>query len=257
MELLQQKVDHHVATITLKNPPANVLSTALLQQLDDVLTSIEKDSHIHVIVLHGEGRFFAAGADINEFTSLQKEEDFVQLARKGQQLFDRIEHFSKPIIAAIHGAALGGGLELALACHIRLATEDAKLGLPELQLGLIPGFAGTQRLPRYVGVAKAAEMILTSESITGKEAVYMGLINSTHTERSLMTEAYTLAEKIAAQSTITVKKILQLLRYSASGKIAEGIEKEAQLFGKVFMTEDAKEGISAFFEKRKPQFKNR
>src|SRR5690606_25431181 len=120
---------------------------------------------IRVIVLHGEGRFFSAGADIKEFTTVQTGDDFGKLATNGQELFERMEKFPKPIIAAIHGAALGGGLELAMACHFRIVTKSAKLGLPELQLGLIPGFAGTQRLPRYVGVARAAEMMLTSDPI--------------------------------------------------------------------------------------------
>ena len=146
---------------------------------------MENDDSVRVIVVKGEGRFFSAGADIKEFTSITSGEEFSELAASGQAVFERLERFPKPVIAAIHGAALGGGLELAMGCHIRLVTENAKLGLPELQLGLIPGFAGTQRLPRYVGLAKAAEMLLTSDPISGKEAAQFGLANHAYPEEEL------------------------------------------------------------------------
>src|SRR5699024_9486479 len=133
--------------------------------LSEKLDAVENDETIKVVVIKGEGKFFSAGADIKEFTSLQQASDYQSLSEKGQQLFERIEHFQVPIIAAVHGAALGGGLELAMACHVRIVGEDAKMGLPELSLGIIPGFAGTQRLPRYVGESKAYEMILTAEPI--------------------------------------------------------------------------------------------
>src|SRR5690606_6891008 len=130
----------------------------------------ESINELMVLVIHGEGRFFSAGADIKEFTTINSGEEFSELARKGQDLFERMERYPKPIIASIHGAALGGGLELAMACHFRLVSKNAKLGLPELQLGLIPGFAGTARLPRYVGIAKAAQMLWTSDPVSGVEA---------------------------------------------------------------------------------------
>ncbi|KHF41009.1 enoyl-CoA hydratase [Halalkalibacter okhensis] len=254
MKYLKVKIHDHVASITLHRPPANALSRAVLMELDEVLTELEKKDEVHVLLINGEGRFFAAGADIKEFTLVKDETEQAKLARSGQQLFDRIEQFSKPIIAVIHGAALGGGLELAMACHIRLSTDEAKLGLPELQLGLIPGFAGSQRLPRFVGTAKACEMLLTSEPITGLEAKQLGLVNHTYPEEQLLDEAQKLATKIAAKSKIAVKMTLELLQYSQPGDHEKGSIREAELFGEVFNTDDAKEGINAFMEKRKPKF---
>src|SRR5699024_2324950 len=142
-----------------------------IEELNTVLDELRKDDLVKVVLLRGEGRFFAAGADIKEFVGVNERETFEEMARRGQFVFEKVESFSKPIIAVIHGAALGGGLELAMAAHMRIVADDAKLGLPELSLGIIPGFAGTQRLPKLVGKAKAAEMILTSDPISGKEAV--------------------------------------------------------------------------------------
>lgn len=254
MEYLNWKIDNLVATITINRPPANALSSGLIEELGEVLDQIEQNEEIRAILIHGEGRFFSAGADIKEFTSIQSGEGFSQLAENGQGLFERIETFKKPVIAAIHGAALGGGLELAMSCHIRLVAENTKLGLPELQLGLIPGFAGTQRLPRYVGSAKAAEMILTSDPITGLEAVQVGLANHAYPEEQLLENAYAMAQKIAKKSPVSVSATLELLNYSKSNRYYDGVKKEAELFGQVFVSEDAKEGISAFVEKRKPIF---
>lgn len=241
----------------INNPPANALSSPLLRELSTIFDELEKDEEVKVIVLHGQGRFFAAGADIKEFTTVETGADFAKLAQFGQNLFDRIEQFSKPVIAAIHGAALGGGLELAMACHIRLVSENTKLGLPELQLGLIPGFAGSQRLPRYVGVAKAAEMLLTSEPISGQDAVSLGLANHVFSEEELMEKTYELANKLTKKSAVSMKLALQLLTYVTNYRYEEGVKKEAELFGIAFDSEDGKEGINAFIEKRPPQFKDK
>lgn len=246
--------EEHVAVIQLMNPPANALSSQVLQELDAVFNEVEENEEIRVVLLHGEGRFFSAGADIKEFTETEPGEDFVRLAQQGQKLFERIETFSKPVIAAIHGAALGGGLELALACHLRLVTEDAKLGLPELSLGLIPGFGGTQRLLRYVGTARAAEMMMTSKPITGLEAVQFGLANHAYKDEELLENAKTMANEIAKKSPITLKAVIKLLNCAKTEEFAQGVKKEAKLFGKVSQTMDSKEGISAFLEKREPSF---
>lgn len=255
MEFLNWSYEERIATITIQRPPANALSSGLLKELSLVLDEIEGNSEIRVIVIHGDGRFFSAGADIKEFTEVQSEEEFSKLGEFGQNLFERMEKFPKPIIAAIHGAALGGGLELAMACHFRLVTETAKLGLPELQLGLIPGFAGSQRLPKYVGVARAAEMLFTSEPITGVEAVQYGLANHAYPDNELMENAYKIAGKIAKKSPVSIRAAIDLLNYSKTPEFYAGVKQEAILFGKVFGSADGQEGIQAFLEKREPQFK--
>jgi enoyl-CoA hydratase len=257
MEYLTWSHQDRVAEIAISRPPANALSSGLLKELSGVLDEIEETNEIRVVLIHGEGRFFSAGADIKEFTEVESSEDFSKLGKFGQDLFERMEAFPKPIIAAIHGAALGGGLELAMGCHFRLVSETAKLGLPELQLGLVPGFAGTQRLPRLVGAARAAEMLFTSDPITGIQAVQYGLANHAFPEEELLENAFKLAKKIARKSPIALKAAIELLNYSKHGEFYNGVEKEAELFGKVFASEDGQEGISAFIEKREPEFKGK
>lgn len=257
MEFLTITIDEGIATAVINRPPANALSSGLIKEVGQLLDSVENDNDVRVVVLHGEGKFFSAGADIKEFTTVSSGEAFTKLSSSGQDVFERLENFSKPVIAAIHGAALGGGLELAMACHIRFVTERAKLGLPELQLGLIPGFAGTQRLPRYVGVAKAAEMLLTSEPITGEEAVRLGLANQSFSDEELLPKTMEIAKKIAKKSPVAMKAALQMLQFSKGDSFYAGVKAEADSFGEVFVSEDAKEGIQAFIEKREPQFKGK
>jgi len=169
---------------------------------------------------------------------------------------DRIEAFPKPVIAAINGAALGGGLELAMACHIRIAADAAKLGLPEINLGLIPGFGGTQRLPRLIGRGKATELILTGEMIPAEEALRLGLVNRVVPLERLMADALALAERIAAKSAMTTALALEALQ-GVEAPLTEGLDREARLFGRAFATEDSREGVQAFLEKRPPRFRDR
>ncbi len=254
MEFLSWKVEDYVAVATISRPPANALSQGLIQEVNAMLDALEHDDAVRVILLHGEGKFFSAGADIKEFTSVASGEEFAGLAKVGQVVFERMETFPKPILAAIQGAALGGGLELAMGCHMRFVTENAKLGLPELQLGIIPGFAGTQRLPRYVGMAKAAEMMFMSEPISGIEAVQWGLANKAFTNEELFPKTLEIAKKIAKKSPIALKAAIDALQFAKTASFHEGVEAEAKAFGTVFDSADAKEGIAAFIEKREPVF---
>lgn len=257
MEFLSWTIADGVATVTINRPPANALARGVILEVNEMLDAVEHDDSVRVILLKGEGRFFSAGADIKEFTSIPSGKEFSELAASGQVVFEKVERFPKPVIAAIHGAALGGGLELAMSCHIRLVSETAKIGLPELQLGLIPGFAGTQRLPRYVGFAKAAEMLLSSDPISGKDAAQFGLANHAYPEEELFERAQELASKIAKKSPVSVKVALNLLQYVKPQSYYDGVTAEANSFGTVFDSEDAKEGISAFLEKRQPIFKGK
>ncbi|RNF40895.1 enoyl-CoA hydratase [Planococcus salinus] len=257
MEFISWRNEDGVAVATINRPPANALSRSLILEVNELLDEVENDQEVRAIVLHGEGKFFSAGADIKEFTEVSSGEEFSQLSASGQKIFERVESFKKPVIAAIHGAALGGGLELAMSCHMRFVTDNAKMGLPELQLGLIPGFAGTQRLPKYVGVAKAAEMMLTSDPISGTEAVQFGLANRAYPEEELLTATLTIAKKIAKKSPVSVKAAIDMLQYTKHASYHEGVKAEAASFGEVFVSEDAKEGIQAFLEKREAQFKGK
>jgi len=254
MAFLHAQIERKIAVISINRPPANALSQELLLELNETLTQLSTNDDVRVIVIQGEGKFFCAGADIKEFTTIKSKDKAYELARNGQQLMDKIEQFPKPIIASIHGAALGGGLELAMSCHIRLVSENAKLGLPELSLGIIPGFAGTQRLPKYVGEQKALEMMITSEPISGTEACQYGLALRAFPEEKLFEETMKLAEKFASKSPASVRAVINLLNYKNTEQFADGIEQEAKRFSEVFQTEDAKEGIQAFIEKRKPNF---
>jgi len=257
VETVAYDVKDKVAILTIQSPPANALSRSLLNDLNQRLDLIEQESNVKAVILRGEGKFFSAGANIKEFTDLQNESDYASLAVYGQKIFDRIDHYPIPVIAAIHGAALGGGLELAMSCHIRLVTENARLGLPEITLGIIPGFAGTQRLPGLVGPAKAYELMLTGEPISGIEAVNWRLANKVVEEESLVSEAIILAEKIAAKSKPAIQHIMELIPYAKTEQFSKGVDEEAKAFGKIFGSEDAKEGIKAFLEKRKPNFQDR
>ena len=257
MGYISVSIEDRVAILAINKPPANALSSSLIEELSSIFDELQFDENVRAVVLKGDGRFFSAGADIKEFTTISTADAFSQLAESGQVIFERIEQFRKPVIASIHGAALGGGLELAMACHIRYVSENAKLGLPELQLGLVPGFAGSQRLPRYVGMAKAAEMLFTSDPISGKEAVQWGLANAAFPEEELHEASIQLAKKIAAKSPLALSKAIELLNYSKHENYYAGVKKEADSFGDIFVSVDAKEGISAFIEKRQPQFTGR
>lgn len=249
--------ENHIAQLTIDSPPANALSSTILGDLNEQLGKIESDLTIKAVVLKGEGRFFSAGADIKEFTSVSEPSEFQTLSAEGQKIFNRIEQFPVPVIAAIHGAALGGGLELAMACHIRVVSKSAKLGLPELTLGIIPGFAGTQRLPQLVGAAKAYEMILTSEAVDGDLAQSLGLANVAVAEEKVFEKALHIAKLVASKSKPTITKVMELMSHAKAGQYEKGATAESKAFGTIFGSKDAEEGIQAFLEKRKPNFQDK
>lgn len=253
------KIDNRVAYVEINNPPANALNTETVNGLAKCVDFLSECSDVKAIVISGQGKFFVAGADIKEFKeAFGDEKKGEEMAKAAQTLFNQIEQLKKPVIAAINGACLGGGLELAMSCHIRLAAHDALLGLPELKLGLIPGYGGTQRLARITNKAKALELILTSKFIKGEEAAQFGLVNQSVPLEELIPAAKQLAEAIAAEkSAVSIAAALEAVTQGLETSLEEGLKLEAKLFGELFGTEDMKEGVLAFIEKRQAQFKDK
>lgn len=243
-----------IAIISINRPQSlNALNKPLFSDLEQALTNLSQDPNIRAIVLTGTGeKSFVAGADIKEFMNFNVEQA-ENLSRDNQNaIFDTIENFNKPIIAAINGFALGGGLELAMACHIRYASMNAKLGLPEVTLGLIPGYGGTQRLPKLVGKGIANEMIFTAKMINAEKAKEIGLVNEVFPIEDLMTKTIELALSITKNSPLAIEKAIQAVNLSDDPKA--GYEKEIKNFGELFGLRDKEEGVAAFLEKRKPNF---
>ncbi len=241
-----------IGIIALNRPEArNALNRKMIQELGNALTGLENDLQIRVIIITGN-KDFCAGADIKEMHAI-KPEEIETFCRWGHKVFDQLESMGKPVIAAITGFALGGGCELALACDIRIAGKGAKFGQPEVNLGLIPGFGGTQRLSRLVGVGKAKEMIFTGKIIDAKEAESIGLVNRVVKDEELMIAAEEMAQVIAQKAPIAVKMAKALINENQG--IEKGLEKEIDFFAQCFTTQDRLEGMNAFLEKRKPQFK--
>jgi enoyl-CoA hydratase/carnithine racemase len=250
-------VEDSVATVTLNHPPVNALTPELLVELEATLGALTADEAVKVVILTGAGRCFVAGADIRELARIPSSREGTEMALKGQAILDRIEAFDKPVIAAINGACLGGGLELALCCHIRIAAEGARFGLPEINLGIMPGFGGTQRLPRLIGRSKATELILTGDVISAQEAKTLGLISQVVPADELGRHAQGLARRIAAKGQVAVRAALQAIHEGYALGLHEGLSFEARLFGRLCGTEDKKEGLAAFLEKRQPRFRDR
>ncbi|MBS1818719.1 MAG: enoyl-CoA hydratase/isomerase family protein [Acidobacteria bacterium] len=248
--------DGPVVTITISRPKVlNALNAQTLDELEQAVRDVQQDVAIRVVILTGAGeKAFVAGADISELGE-QRPESARAMAARGQRLFRLIETLGKPVIAAINGYALGGGCELAMACTLRLAADTAKLGLPEITLGLLPGYGGTQRLPRLVGRGRALELMLTGAAIPANEAHRIGLVNRVVPADALMAEARALAAHLAAQAPIATAYILDAVDASGQMTLAEGCRHEAALFGLAAATEDMREGTRAFLDKRKPTFK--
>jgi enoyl-CoA hydratase len=254
--LIEQKERIQYITIS-RESKMNALNKATLAELHTAFTDAFANAEIGGVIITGAGaKAFVAGADISEFASL----DVVSggdLARGGQaNVFNLIENGPKPVVAAVNGFALGGGLELAMACHIRLASDNAKMGLPEVTLGLIPGYGGTQRLTRLVGKGKALEMIMTADMITAADAFQFGLVNYVVSQDELLPKAEELLNKMLSRAPLALAAAIKAVNAAANPEV-NGFEIEIEEFGKCFGTEDLKEGVSAFMEKRKPVFKGK
>jgi enoyl-CoA hydratase len=254
------KVEHRdaVLVVTIDRPKVlNALNAETVSELDRIFVEAAEDAQVKAIVLTGSGeKAFVAGADINELATMTPLSGKA-VAEKGQRTFDRIERSKKPVIAAINGFALGGGCELALACHIRIASEKASLGLPEVSLGIIPGYGGTQRLSRLVGKGKALEMILTGDRISAADAERVGLVNKVVAPEQLLEAAEEMARKIASRSSVAVAAALEAVNVGLDVSLSDGQTLEATNFGLLCATEDMKEGMNAFLEKRAANFPGR
>jgi enoyl-CoA hydratase len=250
--------DDAVAVVTMNRPSVlNALDRRTLAELAETMAVLRADDSVRAIVVTGAGeKSFVAGADINELAA-QSPVDGREYARAGQAVFDLIEHLGKPVIAAINGYALGGGCELAMACSIRIAADTARIGQPEINLGLIPGYGGTQRLPRLIGTGRALELLLTGEPITAAEAQRIGLVNLVVPAAELMPRARGMAATLAAKAPVAVRFVLDAVNQGAQQPLREAQALEATLFGLVAATSDMREGTSAFLAKRKPEFKGK
>ena len=248
--------ENGIGQITINRPSKlNALNIATIKELHYALENLDANPEIRTIIITGEGeKAFVAGADISEFAHFSIEEG-AQLAQQGQELlFDFVENLKTPVIAAVNGFALGGGLELAMACHFRIASENAKMGLPEVSLGVIPGYGGTQRLPQLVGKGRAMEMIMTAGMITAEDAYRAGLINHVVPQAELLDFTKSIAQRIVKNSPVAIGKAIKAVNSGFKNGV-DGYETEIRNFGKCFGSADFKEGTSAFLEKRKADFK--
>jgi enoyl-CoA hydratase len=251
------EVRDRVGIVTINRPDKlNALNAVAKAELRDLFTSLRTDAAVDVVILTGAGeKAFVAGTDIGELTALDRDSGQT-FSEKGQEVFDVIENLGKPVIAAVNGYALGGGCELALACHMRIASEKAKFGQPEVNLGTIPGYGGTARLPRLIGRGMAMEMILSGVQIDANEALRIGLVNKVVPAADLMTRAIAVARLIASVGQVAVRHALKAVNAVDGTTLEQGLKCEAELFGACCASADFKEGTEAFMQKRKPVFKN-
>lgn len=244
-----------VSVITVNRPPANTLSVATLEELNGALDALEKDDSVRAVVITGAGQYvFVGGADITEFLGLA-EQGAAASVKRGLDLFDKIESFPKPVIAAINGVCAGGGMELAMACDIRFASESAKFGMREVTLGIIPGWGGNQRLPRLVGRGRAMELLLTGDWMTADAAARIGLVNRVFPDNELLTQARNLGRKLATTSgPIAMRLIKRSVNIGLDRGMKAAFEADIQGVEEIMKTKDAAEGVTAFLGKRRPKF---
>ncbi len=255
LENITAEIKNNVLVLTINRPDKlNALNKQTIEELHEALVEAENNKEVHALIITGSGnKAFVAGADIAEFSNFSVEEG-KQLSSIGHfKIFNFIENYSKPVIAAVNGFALGGGLELAMACHIRVASNNAKMGLPEVSLGVIPGYGGTQRLAQLVGKGKAFEMIVTADMIVAEDAFKWGLVNYVTTPEELLNKCFEITSKIASKSPVAIKTAIKVINAGYNSKL-NGYEVEIEEFGKSFGTADFREGVDAFLEKRKAKF---
>ncbi|ARU63415.1 enoyl-CoA hydratase [Tumebacillus avium] len=249
--------ENGIAILTIDNPPLNVLSEKVGLEIRDCVTEVEHDDEVVVLILIGAGRAFMAGADIKEFPSKMARGEAKKMALEHFHTYNRLDFLPKPTIAALNGVTLGGGLELAMACDIRIAGESVKLGLPEIKLGLFPGAGGTQRLPRLVGEGRAKELMFMGDPITAQEAWQIGLVNKVVPDGTVLNSALDMAKVLATRTLTALSRIKKAVDKGLEMDLTGGVLYEAELLDEVFQTEDIVEGCNAFFEKREPKFKHR
>ncbi len=249
-------LENGIFTITVNRPDKmNALNQEVMDDLNNVFDEVNTNAEIKSVIITGAGeKAFVAGADISEFTGLSQQQGMA-LAKKGQDIFFKIENSPKPVVAAVNGFALGGGCELAMACHMRIASENAKFGQPEVNLGLIPGYGGTQRLTELIGKGRAIELLLTANMIDANTALQYGLVNHVVPQQELLQKATSILSVINSKAPVAVSKCINSANHAFTGK--KGYEQELFGFSECFTTEDVKEGTSAFLEKRKPNFTGR
>lgn len=255
--LVYEKKDG-VGIISLNRPAKmNALNSELISELDRLLDVIASDGEIVVVIIKGSDKFFAAGADISELNAIASPLAAHRFAEKAQSLFKKLSELRQPVIAAVSGPALGGGCELCLACDMRIAAENARFGLPEIKLGLLPGAGGTQRLARLIGAGPAKEMLFSGDPIDALEAYRIGLVNRVTSVELLMEEAMALAMKLAVRPRFALQTIKRLVNEGLNMDLHSALAHESRCFELLFSTEDQKEGVKAFIEKRKPDFQGR
>ncbi|TAL39665.1 MAG: enoyl-CoA hydratase [Spirochaetes bacterium] len=249
--------DRGIALLKINNPPMNALDEQTMLELEFSMRQVEVDDRVKVVIITGEGTTFVVGADVNKVRNVKRAEDGRRLTTRAHEIMDLIMNSRKPVIAAINGLCLGGGMELAMACHIRIAGDQAQMGLPEIMLGIMPGFGGTQRSARLLGAGKALEIMLTGKFIDMTEAKEIGLVGRVVPQSDIMNEAEKLAKQIASKGQLAVRAIVEAVIEGGRMTLREGLELESELFGRLAESEDKEEGINAFLEKRTPAFKDK
>lgn len=249
--------ENGVAVLKISNPPMNAFDEPTLREFESLMKGIAGDGRVKVVVITGDNDLFVVGADVNKVREVNTREEGERVTGEAQGIINLVENSRKPVIAAINGLCLGGGTELALACHMRIASDQAQMGLPEIMLGIIPAFGGTQRSARLLGTARALEIMLTGKFIPMAEAERIGLVNRVVPKDELMNDTLKFAGSIAKKGQLAVRAIVEAVMEGVKLPIEEGLKLESRCFGRIAASEDKEEGIAAFLEKRKPVFKDR